>query len=85
MPPKSKRQTTHKTNLEKAREAKRVSSPDMGESSSTVRSEEISREERPEPEGLVDLLELTVKALDTEDESVDLFEYFVHKSDGCPD
>ena len=58
-------------NLEKARETKRVCSSDMGESSSAVRSEGISREGRLEPEGLVDLLELSDEAIDTEDESVD--------------
>ena len=58
-------------NLEKAREAKRVCLSDTGESSSAVRSEGISREGRAEPEGLVDLLELSDEAIDTEDESVD--------------
>ena len=58
-------------NLEKAREAKRVCLSDMEEPSSAVRSEGISREGRPEPEGLVDLIELSDEAIDTEDESVD--------------
>ena len=69
-------------NLEKARQAKRVCLSDMGESSSAVRSEGISREGRPEPERLVDLLALSDEAIDTEDESIDhSFDIDVSKSD----
>ena len=56
MPPKSKRHKTLGINLEKAREAKKVCLSDVGESSSTVHNEETLREERAEPERLVDLL-----------------------------
>ena len=45
---------------------------EMGESSSAVRSKEMSCKGRAEPEGLVDLQELSDEAIDTEDESVDL-------------
>ena len=71
MPPKSKRRIAHEMNLEKAREAKRVCLSDVGESNSAVHVEETSREERLEPAGLADLLDLSVDALDTEDEAVD--------------
>ena len=56
MPSKSKRHKTLGINIEKAREAKKVCFSDVGESRSTVHSEETLRDERAEPERLVDLL-----------------------------
>ncbi len=61
MPPKSKRQRSSESNLEKARESKTNCLLDEGQSSGAA------HEERPEPEGLTDLLELSDDALDTEE------------------
>ncbi len=63
MPPKSKRQRSSESNLDKARESKKDCLPRLDEGQSSG----AAHEERPEPEGLTDLLELSDDALDTEE------------------
>ena len=78
MPPKSKRQRTYEENLEKARESKRICL--SGETTLVTSAQEPSLDDRDlntaqpqrvEPQELIDWLNLSVDALDTEDESVD--------------
>ena len=65
MPPKSKRQRQLESSLERARAAK------MSHLSSDEASNTPDIEVRAEPEGLEDLLNSSVEALDTENEEVD--------------
>ena len=69
MPPKTKRQRSSATNLQKARGAKRthLQSEHEGRSSGDCREGEV----RPEPEGLTNLLNVSYNVLDTDDEAVD--------------
>ena len=82
MPPKSKRQRTHEKNLEKARDSKRICLSDevaLGTAAQESsldgrhpdRDQSLRQPQREEHKELVDLLNLSVDALDTEDEDVD--------------
>jgi hypothetical protein len=69
MPPKTKRQRSSATNLQKARGAKRTHLQNEHEGRSS--GDRREGEARPEPEGLTDLLNVSYDVLDTDDETVD--------------